>query len=368
MGEYRDRRDWRPAFAVLPSQPKRHDSRAHRREVELSSDSERPERVDEVTRQRVIDAGAELAAELGIPSEAAELASFYVGLAVGQLVQRIASEHPVLPPSELRSMSRDAILGGMVGMTQTMRAYLEQPVGAGALDAMERCVAALEPISEGVRLVVVRRLKVDIFKGVVGGYGKVKGASSALIFIGDQGTSGVNQRVGYLGEALVLEATRLGLDTCWVGGFFDAGRTATLVDPAEGERIYAVSPLGLVPDEKTAGEKMMSAIARSRRRKPLGVIAPEAGMDTWPAWAMEGLKAAQAAPSAVNRQPWRFSMQEGVVYVTPDSAIDTPKISRRLDCGIAMLHFELAARAAGQPGTWELGSGREVACYRPHAV
>jgi len=148
-------------------------------------------------------------------------------------------------------------------------------VGAGALDAMERCVAALEPISEGVRLVVVRRLKVDIFKGVVGGYGKVKGASSALIFIGDQGTSGVNQRVGYLGEALVLEATRLGLDTCWVGGFFDAGRTAALVDLAEGERIYAVSPLGLVPDEKTAGEKMMSAIARSRN---LSEIARQAGV------------------------------------------------------------------------------------------
>ena len=113
---------------------------------------------------------------------------------------------------------------------------------------------------------------------------------------------------------------------------------------------------------------MMSAIARSRKRKPLEVIAPEAGPDTWPAWALEGLKAAQVAPSAVNRQPWRFSMQEGVVYVTPDRAVDTPKISRRLDCGIAMLHFELAARAAGHPGTWELGSGREVACYRPLVV
>lgn len=248
------------------------------------------------------------------------------------------------------------------------RTYLEQPVDAGALGAMERCVAALAPISDGVRLVVVRRLKVDIFKGVVGGYGKVTGASSALIFIGAGGAFGVDQRIGYLGEAMVLEAARLGLDTCWVGGFFDAGRTAAQVDLAEGERIYAVSPLGLVPDEKTAQEKMMSAIVRSRKRKPLEVIAPEAGPDTWPFWALEGLKAAQVAPSAVNRQPWRFSMQEGVVYVTPDRAVDTSKISRRLDCGIAMLHFELAARAAGRPGTWELGYGREVACYRPHMV
>ena len=255
-----------------------------------------------------------------------------------------------------------------VPIRHSRRAYLEQPVDAGALDAMERCVAALAPISGMVRLVVVRRLKVDIFKGVVGGYGKVKGASSALIFIGDQAASGVNQRIGYLGEALVLEATRLGLGTCWVGGFFDAGRTATQVELAKGERIYAVSPLGLTPEDKTAGERMMSAVARSHKRKPLEVTAPDAGPETWPVWAMEGLKAARVAPSAVNRQPWRFSFQGGAVCVAPDSAIDTPKISRRLDCGIAMLHFELAARAAGHLGIWELGSGREVACYRPHVV
>lgn len=248
------------------------------------------------------------------------------------------------------------------------RTYLEQPVNAGSLDTMERCAAALASISEGVRLEVVRRLKVDIFKGVVGGYGKVKGASSALVFIGEGGAFGVDQRIGYLGEAMVLEAMRLGLDTCWVGGFFDAGRTATHVRLAEGERIYAVSPLGLVPDEKTAGEKMMSAVARSHKRKPLEVIAPGAGPETWPAWAMKGLKAARAAPSAVNRQPWRFSMQEGLVHVTFDGTVDTPKISKRLDCGIAMLHFELAARAGGQPGAWELGSGREVACYRPRVA
>ena len=79
---------------------------------------------------------------------------------------------------------------------------------------------------------------------------------------------------------MVLEAARLGLDTCWVGGFFDVGRTATHVDLAVGERIYAVSPLGLVPPEKTAGEKMMSTLARSRTRKRLEIIALEAGPET----------------------------------------------------------------------------------------
>ena len=39
------------------------------------------------------------------------------------------------------------------------------------------------------------------------------------------------------------------------------------------------------------------------------------------------------------------------------------KLSRCLDCGIAMLHFELGARAAGLPGEWEFLEAPEVARY-----
>jgi hypothetical protein len=39
------------------------------------------------------------------------------------------------------------------------------------------------------------------------------------------------------------------------------------------------------------------------------------------------------------------------------------KLSRRLDCGIAMLHFELGARAAGLTGEWEFLEAPEVARY-----
>ena len=40
-------------------------------------------------------------------------------------------------------------------------------------------------------------------------------------------------------------------------------------------------------------------------------------------------------------------------------------ISKRLDCGIAMLHFELGAREVGASGSWQLLSGRDVALWVP---
>jgi hypothetical protein len=39
-------------------------------------------------------------------------------------------------------------------------------------------------------------------------------------------------------------------------------------------------------------------------------------------------------------------------------------ISRRVDCGIAMLHFEVGARLMGGVGVWEMLEAPEVARYR----
>jgi hypothetical protein len=38
-------------------------------------------------------------------------------------------------------------------------------------------------------------------------------------------------------------------------------------------------------------------------------------------------------------------------------------ISKGLDCGIAMLHFELGVRTAGATGSWRLLEGNDVASW-----
>ncbi|TLM73686.1 MAG: nitroreductase, partial [Actinobacteria bacterium] len=106
---------------------------------------------------------------------------------------------------------------------------------------------------------------------------------------------------------------------------------------------------------------------REKRRRPLDEIAP--GHPAWPAWAQAGLRAAQVAPSAVNRQPWRFALgTDGAVEVS-SAGRDMPLApARRLDCGIAMLHFELGARGAGCAGVWEPLAGVAVARWVPTRI
>ena len=160
----------------------------------------------------------------------------------------------------------------------------------------------------------------------------------------------------------MLEATARGLDTCWVGGLFDAGAVARLVSLSEGERVFAVSPLGHARDGVTVKERVLLGTARAKHRRSLDVIAP--GYEGWPSWARRAVETARIAPSATNRQPWRFSLGEDGLRVAFAGA-DTPRVSKRLDCGIAMLHAELGARAEGVAGRWVLDGGDTVARYEP---
>lgn len=216
----------------------------------------------------------------------------------------------------------------------------------------------------GVRAVLIRRMGADIFRGLAGSFGKVKGASVYLAFLGNREVEGVEEKLGYLGEGLVLEATALGLSTCWVAGLFDPWVAAREINTGANEKIFAVTPLGYGAKEYSREEKIISTLLRSRRRKDLAQISRKNRRQKWPVWALAGLEAVRLAPSALNRQPWLFSMDKRGILLSMNKPGGHNHFSKRLDCGIAMLHFELAARANGVEGEWEMLPSPDVARYR----
>jgi nitroreductase len=243
------------------------------------------------------------------------------------------------------------------------RTFDGSPVPEDKLERIEAACDGFRPW-ENARTVLVRDPATDVFRGIVGSYGKVTGAPHLLAMIGSVEAL-YDQRAGYTGEAIVLLATSLGVGTCWIGGFFDHDLAAALTDIQPDERILAVSPLGTPVTELSADELALRGFARSKHRKPAEKIAP--GSDRWPAWAQSAVAACVSAPSAMNRQPWRFSMDGDALVISADSPFETPRVTRRLDCGIGMLHAELGAIEAGVAGRWieHLGSGLEVARFVP---
>ena len=253
-----------------------------------------------------------------------------------------------------------------VSIRRSARTYKARRVEPATLGSLRGFCARL-PGGAVARVAVLDEAPQELFTGlVVGSYGRVAGAQSAVLVIGRPACRACQESMGYLGEAVLLHATTMGLGTCWIAGSFDRAVASRLVDLEEGEHVFAVSPLGYAQDKPRTGEMLMKAMVRAKHRRPVAEIAPGFDEEHWPAWAAEGVRLARIAPSAVNRQPWRFELDQGAVTVSVVGRGAEGSVSRLLDVGIAMLHFEVGARLMGAQGTWELLEAPRVALFRPN--
>jgi nitroreductase len=183
---------------------------------------------------------------------------------------------------------------------------------------------------------------------------------------------------GFRMEQVILFATTQGLGTCWIGGLFTEERTGSFLGLGKGERVIALTPLGY-PDTSFYGRAIYNIVhlggPDSRRRKPLQqvVFGPEFGspLDTEDVGLLEVLECTLLAPSWTNSQPWRFLVDGKVIIALAEvrrSSMRDGKHYYRLDLGIAMSHFFLAARELGWKGKWQVSGFDPAQVAKEHAV
>jgi len=165
----------------------------------------------------------------------------------------------------------------------------------------------------------------------------------------------LNEAFGYSFELMVLYAQSLGLGTVWVGGTMDRAAFEKAMELDEGEIMPCMSPLGYPAKQMSLRETMMRKGVRADTRMEFGQLFFDRSFET-PLTLEKAdplahpLEMVRLAPSAVNKQPWRVVLTDsGVHFYLKRSkgfggaAIDMQKI----DMGIALCHFELAATDAG---------------------
>ena len=216
----------------------------------------------------------------------------------------------------------------------SVRRY-DGPPGAEELTALAQAAERIG--GQGVRILLGQGE--DIFRPLFLNYGRITGATHFVAFVA--GPEAQDHTLGYMGEAFILEATALGLGTCWVGGSFRKSHTASLLPLEAGERIVAITPMG-VPGETYVG----------RPRKSLEALTglDQEALQALPEWQQSALSCARLAPSAVNRQPWRFQPEgRGIRIIKTSGNFGFGGV----DLGIAMLHMELGAAHCSVSGQWQ---------------
>jgi nitroreductase len=201
------------------------------------------------------------------------------------------------------------------------------------------------------------------------------------ILSASQKRPGYMENLGFCMEHLILAATSLGLGTCWIGALEMGENLGEFApDLAPDEQIVALTPLGYADTSYRAN------LARRLRRWGTGSLGDRrplnqmVSQDIWSVpWAAEDealhriLELTRLAPSWSNAQPWRFVVdeQQVLIAVTPTSAQDAFAEERpycRLDGGIAMCHFQLAAQAVGWPGQWRVPEEAENKMLRDRYI
>lgn len=161
---------------------------------------------------------------------------------------------------------------------------------------------------------------------------------------------------GYAFEKIVLYAQSLGIGTTWIAGTMDRAAFEKVMELSPVEVMPCVSPLGYPAKKMSFRESMMRKGVKADSRYDFAKLFFEGSFDKALSLEKAGklkdiLEAVRLAPSAVNKQPWRlvlcgdkvhFYEKRSKGYVSADGW-DLQKV----DMGIALAHFELAANACG---------------------
>jgi hypothetical protein len=168
-------------------------------------------------------------------------------------------------------------------------------------------------------------------------------------------------------EEIILFATGLDLGTCWLGASFTRSSFAQKINAADDELIPAVTSIGEIANIDEARNALAHRQMGSGQRLPWEQLFFNRSFDTSlsreeAAHYAIPLEMLRIGPSASNKQPWRvikdgsawhFYLQRTKGY-REDMLVRVPGLAdiQRLDMGIAMCHFEMAARELSLSGKW----------------
>lgn len=221
------------------------------------------------------------------------------------------------------------------------RTYLDTPVEPNKIKTLNDSInkynqeaeLAMELIPDGSKA----------FNGLRKSYGMFKNVRTIIVLKGKKEDADLKEKLGQYGELLVLEATGMGLGTCWVAGTFD--RNNGVLNVGDKEELVCVITVGNIAAEQTFKEKLVRGMTHRKTKAAEELYKSDVPA---PQWLLTGIHAVQKAPSAVNLQPVKFEFRNGILTANVEE-------DRYLtDLGIAKVHFTLAAG-----GNFELGNHGE---------
>lgn len=215
-------------------------------------------------------------------------------------------------------------------LRHSVRAYTDKPLEGDVLATLQKLIADINKES-GLHVQLVLN-KPKAFENFLASYGKFKNIQNYIAMVGPKKDA---EKVGYYGQKLVLEAQKLGLNTCWVGGTHGKDTDAYEVGKKEKMHILITIGYGATQGNPHKGKGLDKLVKTGD-----GLDADQA---KWPEWFKAGAEAAAKAPTALNQQAFTLSLDKKD-RVTVKQGIG---VKTGIDTGIVKYNFEVGAASKG---------------------
>ncbi|MCL2620399.1 MAG: nitroreductase [Defluviitaleaceae bacterium] len=182
------------------------------------------------------------------------------------------------------------------------------------------------------------------FNGLTKSYGMLSGVNNFVGMIAKKDDWLASEKLGYYGQLLMLEAVSMGLGTCWVS--LTLKRENLPFTLAPGEEVLSTITFGNVDEHDSLKERFVRGMLNIRNKTLEELFISDVEP---PKWFINGVRAAQKAPSAMKKQPVCFRLKNGVVTACVP---DIGDFMNAHDLGIFKLHFQIGAGG----GRWEWGN------------
>jgi hypothetical protein len=234
-----------------------------------------------------------------------------------------------------------------IGIRTSRRSYEGREIDSDKVKCIENLITEINSES-GLSIQLIKNGK-EVFNSFKSTYGLITGVKSFIALVGNKDIENVENKLGYFGEFIVLEATKLGLGTCWIGGTYDKKVAQNIINFKDNENMYCIISIGHVKENKNLKEKLVSSFSKNKKTFNEVLISKEKEI---PTWVKSGIEAVIKAPSAINKQPWKYSFNQNIVKVYLEKENHGYE---HIDVGISMAHFELGAKNENYNGKWEYG-------------
>ncbi|MFN2341225.1 MAG: nitroreductase family protein [Halanaerobium sp.] len=179
--------------------------------------------------------------------------------------------------------------------------FMTKDIKAFTLKSLEKKIKELNEIHPELRIEIIKKSIKEILPALKGKYGDFSDSPAFMAFVINDNGENRWTKMGYIGEAAILEATALGLGTCWVGARYIPDRSSFKLDLKRGERLVAVSSIGYSSEDYSLTRHFISKLFPHRDRKDIGELCPDGYNSDWPGWVKNAIKLGSFAPSRLNR-------------------------------------------------------------------